>query len=105
MVVVGAAFGVGASVAVAGSVGFIGLVAPHLVRRFVNSDPARVCLPAALMGAALLTAADIAVRMIPANPNATSIELKLGVVTSLIGVPFFLAMIFRERRLLEGSPS
>ena len=105
MVVVGTEFGVGASVAVAGSVGFIGLVAPHLVRRFVNSDPARVCLPAALMGAALLTAADIAVRMIPANPNATSIELKLGVVTSLIGVPFFLAMIFRERRLLEGSPS
>jgi iron complex transport system permease protein len=105
MVVVGTAFGVGAAVAVAGSVGFIGLVAPHLVRRWVGSDPARVCLPAALMGAALLTAADIAVRLIPANPNATAIELKLGVVTSLIGVPFFLAMIFKERRLLEGSPS
>ena len=95
---------VGAAVAVAGSIGFIGLVAPHLVRRWVGSDPARVCLPAALMGAALLTAADIAVRLIPANPNATAIELKLGVVTALIGVPFFLAMIFRERRLLEGSP-
>jgi iron complex transport system permease protein len=105
MVVVGVALGVGAAVAVAGSVGFIGLVAPHLVRRWVDSDPARVCLPAALMGAALLTAADIAVRLIPANPNATAIELKLGVVTALIGVPFFIAMIFRERRLLEGSPS
>jgi iron complex transport system permease protein len=104
MVVVGTALGVGAAVAVAGSIGFIGLVAPHLVRRWVGSDPARVCLPAALMGAALLTAADIAVRLIPANPNATAIELKLGVVTALIGVPFFLAMIFRERRLLEGSP-
>ena len=105
MTVVGVALGVGAAVAVAGSVGFIGLVAPHLVRRWVGSDPARVCLPAALMGAALLTAADIAVRLIPANPNATAIELKLGVVTALIGVPFFLAMIFRERRLLDGSPS
>jgi iron complex transport system permease protein len=105
MVVIGTALGVGAAVAVAGSIGFIGLVAPHLVRRWVGSDPARVCLPAALMGAALLIAADIAVRLIPVNPNATAVELKLGVVTALIGVPFFLAMIFRERRLLEGSPS
>ena len=104
-VVVGVALGVGAAVAVAGSIGFIGLVAPHLVRRLVGSDPARVCLPAALMGAALLTAADIAVRLVPANPNATAVEIKLGVVTALIGVPFFLAMIFRERRLLEGAPS
>jgi len=105
MVVVGVALGVGAAVAVAGSIGFIGLVAPHLIRRRVCSDPAHVCLPAALMGAVLLTAADIAVRLIPANPNATAIELKLGVVTALIGVPFFLAMIFSERRLLEGAPS
>jgi iron complex transport system permease protein len=105
MVVVGVALGVGAAVAVAGSIGFIGLVAPHLVRRWVNSDPARVCVPAALTGAALLTAADIAVRLVPANPNATAVELKLGVVTALIGVPFFLAMIFSERRSLEGSPS
>jgi iron complex transport system permease protein len=102
-VVVGVAFGVGAAVAVAGSIGFIGLVAPHLVRRYVGSDPTRVCLPAALMGAALLTAADIAVRIIPANPNATAVELKLGVVTALIGVPFFIAMILRERRLVDGA--
>jgi iron complex transport system permease protein len=105
LVVIGVALGVGAAVAVAGSVGFIGLVAPHLVRRRVGSDPARVCLPAALMGAVLLMAADVAVRLIPHNPNATSVELKLGVVTALIGVPFFLAMIFRERRLLAGEPS
>jgi iron complex transport system permease protein len=64
-----------------------------------------VCLPAALTGAALLMAAVIAVRLIPAPPNATAIELKLGVVTALIGVPFFIAMIFRERHLLAGSPS
>jgi len=105
MVVIAVALGVGAAVAVAGSIGFIGLVAPHLVRRRVGADPARVCLPAALMGAALLLAADVAVRLIPTNPNATAIELKLGVVTALIGVPFFLMMIFRERQLLSGAPS
>ncbi|MCC6888641.1 MAG: iron ABC transporter permease [Hyphomicrobiales bacterium] len=104
-VVIGVALGVGAAVAVAGSIGFIGLIAPHLVRRAVASDPARVCLPAALTGAALLTAADIAVRLLPPNPTATAIEIKLGVVTALIGVPFFLMMIFRERRLLDGAPS
>lgn len=98
LVVAGTAIGVGASVAVAGSIGFVGLVAPHLVRRFVESDPARVLLPAALTGAALLASADILVRIVPA-----AIELKIGVVTALIGVPFFLMMIFSERRMLEGS--
>ena len=105
MVVVGVALGVGAAVAVAGSIGFIGLMAPHLVRRRVGSDPARVCLPASLLGAVLLMAADIGVRLIPTNPNATAIELKIGVVTALIGVPFFLVMIFSERRALEGAAS
>jgi iron complex transport system permease protein len=100
LVVTGVALGVGAAVAVAGSIGFVGLVAPHLVRRVVGSDPARVMLPAALAGAALLVAADIAVRAVP-----SAIELKIGVVTALIGVPFFLMMIFTERRFLEGSPS
>ena len=99
-VVAGVALGVGAAVAVCGSIGFVGLVAPHLVRRLVGSDPARVMLPAALTGAVLLLAADIAVRLLPGV-----VEIKLGVVTALIGVPFFIAMIFSERRLLEGSPS
>lgn len=99
-VVTGVALGVGAAVAVAGSIGFIGLVAPHLVRRAVGSDPARVLLPGTLVGATLLIAADIAVRIVPA-----AVELKVGVVTALIGVPFFLAMIFAERRTLEGTPS
>jgi iron complex transport system permease protein len=105
LVVVGVALGMGAAVAVAGSIGFIGLVAPHLVRRWVGSDPARVCWPAALMGAALLMVADVAVRIVPTPPSAVAVELKVGVVTALIGVPFFLAMIFSERRLLEGAPS
>ena len=100
LVVSGVALGVGAAVAVAGSIGFVGLVAPHLVRRFVESDPARVMLPGTLTGAALLLAADIAVRSVP-----SANELKVGVVTALIGVPFFLAMIFSERRLLEGAPA
>jgi iron complex transport system permease protein len=99
-VVAGVAIGVGAAVAIAGSIGFVGLVAPHLVRRAVGSDPARVLLPGALAGAALLTAADIATRAVPA-----AIEIKVGVITALIGVPFFLAMIFTERRLLEGTPA
>ena len=100
MVVAGVALGVGAAVAVSGSIGFVGLVAPHLVRRIVGSDPARVMLPAAFAGAALLLAADIAVRIVPA-----AVELKVGVVTALIGVPFFLLMIFGERRALEGTPA
>jgi len=57
------------------------------------------------MGAALLMAADVAVRIVPTPPIAVAVELKVGVVTALIGVPFFLAMIFRERRMLEGTPS
>lgn len=99
-VVVGVAFGVGAAVSICGSIGFVGLVAPHLVRRFVDSDPGRVMLPAALTGAVLLLVADIAVRLLPGV-----VEIKLGVLTALIGVPFFVAMIFSERRMLEGSPS
>ena len=100
MVVIGVALGVGAAVAVAGAVGFVGLVAPHLVRRAVGSDPARVLLPATLAGSALVLAADIAIRLGP-----SAVEIKLGVVTALIGVPVFLAIIFRERRLLEGAPA
>jgi iron complex transport system permease protein len=99
MVVAGVALGVGAAVAVAGSIGFVGLVAPHLVRRFVQSDPTRVMLPAALAGSALLLAADVAVRSVP-----SANELKVGVVTALIGVPVFLAMILSERRN-EGGES
>jgi iron complex transport system permease protein len=99
-VVIGIALGVGAAVAIAGSIGFIGLVAPHLVRRAVGSDPARVLLPATLAGAALVLAADVAIRLGP-----SAVEIKLGVVTALIGVPVFLSIIFRERRMLEGAPS
>jgi iron complex transport system permease protein len=99
-VVTGVAAAVGAAVAVAGTIGFIGLVAPHLVRPFVRHDPGRLLLPAALSGAALLTAADIAVRLIPSQT-----EISVGVVTSLIGAPFFIALIMRTRAALVGAPA
>lgn len=98
LVIVGVALGVGAAVAVAGTIGFIGLVAPHLMRPLVGHDPARLLLPAALTGAALLSAADIAVRVIPSTT-----DIKVGVLTALIGVPFFLYLILRERRALGGG--
>ena len=91
--IAGTACTVGAGVAVAGTIGFIGLVVPHLLRPLVGYQPRRL-LPASMLGgAALLLAADIGVRVIP-----TGIELKLGVVTALVGAPFFLALIFKVRR-------
>lgn len=98
LVITGVALGVGGAVAVSGTIGFIGLVAPHLMRPVVGYDPARLLLPSALTGAALLTAADIAVRIIPSNT-----DIKVGVLTSIIGVPFFLYLIVRERRALAGG--
>ena len=97
-VILGVALGVGASVAVAGSIGFIGLMAPHVMRPFVHHDPARLLLPSAGAGAALLLAADIAVRLIPATT-----DIKVGVLTAIIGVPFFFWLIARERQNLAGG--
>ncbi len=98
-VVAGVAAAVGAGVAVAGSIGFVGLVAPHLMRPFVRHDPGRLMIPAALAGAALLLAADIAVRLIPTAGS----EIKVGVFTALIGAPFFIALIIARRHQLTGD--
>jgi iron complex transport system permease protein len=98
LVIAGVALGVGGAVAVSGTIGFIGLVAPHLVRPLIGHDPARLLIPSALAGAALLLAADIAVRVIPSTT-----DIKVGVLTSIIGVPFFLYLIVRERRSLGGG--
>src|SRR3954464_8593206 len=98
LVIAGVALGVGGAVAVSGTIGFIGLVAPHLVRPLIGHDPARLLIPSALTGAALLLAADIAVRIIPSTT-----DIKVGVLTSIIGVPFFLYLIVRERRSLGGG--
>ncbi len=97
-VISGVALGVGGAVAVTGAIGFIGLVAPHLMRPLMGHDPGRLLLPSALAGAALLLAADIAVRVIPSTS-----DIKVGVLTSIIGVPFFLYLIMRERRALGGG--
>src|SRR3954447_1511763 len=97
-VIAGVALGVGGAVAVSGTIGFIGLVAPHLIRPLIGHDPARLLLPSALAGSALLLAADIAVRIIPSTS-----DIKVGVLTSIIGVPFFLYLIMRERRTLGGG--
>lgn len=97
-VILGVAAAVGAGVAVAGTIGFIGLVAPHLVRPFVRYDPGRLVVPSALSGAALLLASDIAVRLIPSSG-----EIKVGVLTSLIGAPFFIVLILRRRYDLSGA--
>ncbi|HEX2216409.1 MAG TPA: iron ABC transporter permease [Xanthobacteraceae bacterium] len=98
LVIAGVALGVGAAVAVAGTIGFIGLVAPHLVRPLIGQDPGRLLVPSAMAGAALLLAADIGTRVIPSTT-----DIKVGVVTALIGVPFFLYLIMRERRSLGGG--
>src|SRR3981081_2842622 len=98
MVIAGVALGVGGAVAVTGTIGFIGLVAPHLMRPLIGHDPARLLFPSALTGAALLWVADIAVRIIPSTS-----DIKVGVLTSIIGVPFFLYLIMRERRPRGGD--
>lgn len=101
LIIVGVAMAVGAGVSVAGTIGFIGLVAPHLVRPLVGYDPAKVLLPATLAGACLLLAADLLVRVVPTSGE----PLKVGVVTALVGAPFFLGLVLRERRALAGRAS
>lgn len=91
--VLGVASCVGAGVAVAGAIGFVGLIVPHLLRPLVGARPGRLLLASALGGAALLLAADIAVRMI--LPER---DLKLGVLTALMGAPLFLLLIYKTRR-------
>lgn len=92
LILLGATLAVGASVAVAGAIGFVGLIVPHLVRPHVRHHPGRALVPSALAGACLLTAADLLTRLAPPGP-----ELKLGVLTTLVGAPFFLWLVLRER--------
>ena len=89
----GTALAVGAATSVTGTIPFIGLVGPHLVRPFVGYQPSRVLLPAALAGAVLLLGADIATRLIRFGP-----EMKLGVFTALLGTPFFFWLVIRLRQ-------
>ena len=90
--IAGTALAVGSAVSVTGSIGFVGLVVPHLLRPLVAHRPGRLLLVSGLGGAALTLAADIGVRMLPIRP-----ELKLGVVTAMIGAPFLFSLIYRLR--------
>ncbi len=92
--VLGVGLAVGAATSVTGSIGFIGLVAPHLVRPFVGHQPSRTLLPSALLGATLLLIADVGTRLIHTNT-----ELRLGVITSLIGAPVFFWLVMRLRKV------
>ena len=83
-IVFGTGFCTGAAVAIAGAVGFVGIVAPHLVRPHVDHEPSATLLPSALLGGVILVAADIFIRVAP-----TTAELKLGVVAALLGAPIF----------------
>jgi iron complex transport system permease protein len=94
-VVIGVGLCVGGSVAAAGIIGFVGLMIPHIVRPLVGGKPSNVILPSALGGALLLLIADSLVRIAP-----TVSELRLGIAMSMLGAPFFLAMLLRLRRSL-----
>ena len=84
---------VGASVAVSGIIGFVGLVVPHLLRPLVGARPSALLVPSAVGGAALVLAGDVVVRLLPGGS-----EVQLGVVMSLIGAPFFFALLYSMRR-------
>ena len=92
------AIGVGAGVAVSGAIGFVGLVTPHMVRPFFRGNPSRVLLPAALAGACLTIAADIAVRLLP-----SASEMRVGVLTAFIGVPWFVYLVVSNRGFVIGE--
>lgn len=89
----GTALGVGAATAVTGAIAFVGLVAPHLVRALVGHRAGATLLPATLVGAAIVLAADTATRLLRLGP-----DIKLGVFIAVIGAPFFLWLIVHIRR-------
>lgn len=91
--ILGTALAVGSAVAVTGAIGFVGLVVPHLLRPLVGHRPGRLLLVSGLGGAVLTLLADIGVRLVPVQP-----ELKLGVVTAIIGAPFLFSLVWRLRR-------
>lgn len=86
---------VGGGVAVAGIIGFVGLIVPHLLRPHTNRRPSALILPSALAGALLLLMADCLCRLLP-----LASELRLGIALSLVGAPFFLMLLLRMRREL-----
>ncbi len=95
LLAVGVALVTGASVAVTGVIGFVGLIVPHLLRPLVGSRPGALLLPSALGGAVLVLAADVTVRIIPSGN-----EVKLGIAMAALGGPFFFVLLLSLRRKL-----
>ncbi len=93
LIVIGVGLTVGISVAVAGIIGFVGLVVPHLVRPLVGHQPSALLIPSALAGALLVVLADCLVRILP-----SASEVRLGIAMASIGTPFFVMLLFRMRR-------
>lgn len=93
LALVGTAIGVGAATAVAGAIGFVGLIAPHVVRPLVGYRPAATLVPAALAGAILVVVGDLCTRLIRFGP-----PIGLGVFISVVGAPFFLWLVLHVRR-------
>lgn len=93
LMVLGTGLAVGSGVAVAGIVGFVGLIVPHLVRPLTDRRPSHLIVPSALAGALLVLVADVVCRVLPLVT-----ELRLGIALSLIGTPFFLWLLLRMRR-------
>ena len=92
LLVLGTAASVGAATAVAGAIGFVGLVVPHLLRGLAGGQPSRLLPLSALGGAAMVLAADIATRLV--LPDR---DLKLGVLTAIVGAPLFIHLVYRTR--------
>ena len=93
LMVLGTGLAVGSGVAVAGIIGFVGLIVPHLMRPLTDRRPSRLIVPSALAGALLVLVADVVCRLLPLVT-----ELRLGIALSLIGAPFFLHLLLRMRR-------
>jgi iron complex transport system permease protein len=93
LLIAGVGLTVGSGVAVAGIVGFVGLIVPHLVRPLTDRKPSSLIVPSALAGALLVLVADCVCRVLPLVT-----ELRLGIALSLIGAPFFLWLLLRMRR-------
>ena len=93
LLILGVGLTVGSAVAVAGIIGFVGLIVPHLVRPLTDRRPASLIVPSALAGALLVLVADCLCRVLPLVT-----ELRLGIALSLVGAPFFLWLLLRMRR-------
>jgi iron complex transport system permease protein len=96
LMIAGIGLTVGAGVAVAGIIGFVGLMVPHFVRPHTDGLPSQLIVPSALAGSLLVLVADVACRLLPLSGG----ELRLGIALSLLGAPFFLALLLRLRREL-----